>query len=753
MTKKFKSTIIFITGLCFLLSLSCVSANDINDTPTDHTTFNYTTPLNEYQPTDHLLNPDIQNFLIEDNNPDNMKNTGSYEELNRAIQNIKPGETYNIDKDYYFSDDEKLMPLSEHIIPIKGNNIIINGNGHIIDAGGASQNFQIFIITGNNVKIDNLTFINSQPKGLSYSIPINDKLNVQHSHDPCPICWFGNNGIISNCTFKNTKASVGGAISWNGNDGLIVNCTFINVTAQIIGGAVYIGGDGNTLVNNSFKDSESEFMHEALFIDLNRKNFNVINNKFKTCGNIIYDGAPSNIDVSKLCYSVYSNVTDKEFDLVFILYSAIMNGGITYLDDDFSYYITYHSEVSTFVLSISRDFKEYGVFYTKDYIFSNVYRYNEVFDLLIDGKFENDIKFIINKTVNSESDYDTLITTSALNSVLPILDKFEPDFEGYFPLRKDAITALNINFAKKLSINCADSWQPAKMGFDIININGNYSTIKGSFKLREEEKWAILTKDDMFIASNLCIMGFNTAVENMGGECIFNNMTFTQNKMDYMFDIGWGAAILNIGKICCNNCKFIDNTADAGGAIFNQGALELYNCYFYGNYAFREGDHICIGEGGKVIINGIESTPENQYGPVHFAESMSEETSCKITVLCYLSSLIIGMAAGIITANPFIGATLGAVLSATIGGVCAKIIISDQYDINYNRLETVLTLIIGPTVIGLMGGLVGGLAATTTPEIEAIHAEILENLESVHGTWSEASSLDSLETVVDLIIE
>ena len=754
MKKKYKSAIIFATALCLLLSLSCVCANDINDTPTDPTTFNDTTPINEYQPTDYRfddLNTDIQNSLLEDNNTGNMKITGSYEELNRAIQNIKCGETYNIDKDYYFSDDEKLILLLEHIIVIDENDITINGNGHTIDAGGSTQNFAIFRITGNNVKIYNLTFINSQPKGLSYSIPINDQLDVQYSHNPCPICWFGNNGIISNCKFKNTKATVGGAISWNGNNGLIENCEFINITAQIIGGAIFIGGEGNVLKNNSFKDSESELIHEALFIDSNRKNFNVTNNKFKACGKIVYDGAPSNIDISNLCYTVNSNVTDREFNLVAILYSAIMDGGINYIDDGFSYYIKYFYETRKFVLTISRDFKEYGVTYNKDYIFHDISNYNEVFNLLIDGKFENDLTIIVNKTVNSDSDYRALVTKHVTYYTSPINDKFDPDLKGYLPL-KNTVFALNVNFAKKLSIKCTDSWQPTKMGFDIININGCYSTIKGSFDATEEEKWAILTKSDTFTASNLFIEGFNTAVENMGGECIFNNVTFDNNVMRYLFDRAWGAAILNIGTVYCYNCKFIDNTADDGGAIFTQGTLVLNDCYFRGNFAYDGGDHICIGEGGKVIINGIQSTKENQYGPVHFAESLSEETSAIVSGFCFLSSLVGGIIVGAITANPVAGALAGAALGAVIGSITAENIVSQQYDINYNRLETSLFLIVGSSVMGLMGGIIGGFITATTPEIEAIQAEIIENEPSIHSTWSEVSSLDSVETVVDLII-
>ena len=41
------------------------------------------------------------------------------------------------------------------------------------------------------------------------------------------ISWFGNDGVLSNCTFAGNSAFNGGAVTWIGNKGLIDHCIFI----------------------------------------------------------------------------------------------------------------------------------------------------------------------------------------------------------------------------------------------------------------------------------------------------------------------------------------------------------------------------------------------------------------------------------------------------------------------------------------------------------------------------------------------
>lgn len=744
---KLKYMITILTCLCFLLNISCISANDINQTPTDPTTFNDTTPVNEY--------PSVTGSFDDSNITNENLQPGSFEELKHDIESLKRGDSYNINKDYYFNDNGKNIPLNSRVIEIDGNDITINGNGHIIDGGGASQNFAIFKIYGNNVKIYNLTFINSQPRGTVYEIYKNDEMEIEDNYNPSPVAWYGNDGIISYCTFENTKASIGGGICWNGNNGHIMNCTFINNTADTIGGAIYIWGKDNILEYNTCINSASELTHEAIFVDRSRSDFTIVDGKFESCTRLLVDGAASNIDVENLGLAVYTNFTDQKINLVNTVYSSIMNNGLSYSDNGISYYAQYITESHEYILTLSKDLD--GFSYKKNYCFEDITDLNQIFSLLYNGRFKNDITLIINKTVKSESDYQDLIKRplgSYLENIDTNIRNELLDNVAKTLKRDNVIFALNINFEKALSFKCTDTWKPSEIGFDIVNINGKYSTIYGSYDDDEEEKWAVLNEKDTFSASNLYIEGFNTAVTNMGGYCIFNNVAFIENKMDYWFERDWGGAILNTGVIFCNNCKFIDNYAKNGGAIFNQGQLILNTCQFSENEAYGKGNDICIGNGGSVVIDGVENTEENHQSTVFFAKSLDEETSGLITCICYVGSIIGGMVVGALTANPIAGFFAGAALGAAIGSIGSSIIISQQYDVNYNRMETCLFLIVGCAVVGGISGVIGGFMTATTPEIAAARAEMIANEVDVTSQITyDSSSISSLgdeSVIIDL---
>ena len=67
----------------------------------------------------------------------NVTVTGTYDDLNKDIQNIVPNSVYDVTKDYKFDAKGQTIILNDHIITISQNNIIINGNNHTIDAGGS----------------------------------------------------------------------------------------------------------------------------------------------------------------------------------------------------------------------------------------------------------------------------------------------------------------------------------------------------------------------------------------------------------------------------------------------------------------------------------------------------------------------------------------------------------------------------------------------------------------------------------------
>lgn len=134
---------------------------------------------------------------------------------------------------------------------------------------------------------------------------------------------------------------------------------------------------------------------------------------------------------------------------------------------------------------------------------------------------------------------------------------------------------------------------------------------------------SVSAADDDFAALNSTI---DTATDDVtldkdyirgdseGNEAITINKTITINANDHVIDgakkgpifkiekdaivtindatfknSAEGSAILNLGTLILNNCKFVDNNANgsasAGGAVFNNGTLEATNCTFKNNSA------------------------------------------------------------------------------------------------------------------------------------------------------------------------
>jgi len=704
---------LYLILLCIFLlaSISCTFASD---------DINYTVSENSAN-----VQVDNQTVQVTIDGNDNIENInmlgtiggnithGSYDDLKDDIQNINSGDTFDFIRDYEFIDEDGLLSLSSPVIVINQDNITINGNGHTIDAGGL-DNFAIFKVLGNNVVIKNLKFINSIP----ISIHGPKIKNTEYRKIPSPISWEGNNGTMQNCEFYNNRAVNGGSISWTGNNGKIDNCLFENSTATGVGGAIYIGGINNTISNCQFYNSTS-LLSDVIYADRNRKNLSFINN---TIGGLCYivDGSISNIDVDYLYYShtdyAYGNIPTHQaykMNIVPFIFKAIVTG-VTNNNDYFKYNSLYNNMTGDFTFNIfgydEVSASNYALDYLKSiHIKSNITDLNQVFPEIFNENYEYSISQILIKYVSNAEDYEKF---HQYNS--PGL-WFNEDGEKLTTLNN----GLKIVFTDSLIINSATTFNPKDRGFDVITIMGNGSRIMGGAGVRDEIKWLEMdASDKMIVVNDLTIRGFNTAVECLQGTCYFNNVNFDYNRMDYRIDRDWGAGILNTGVVVCNNCTFTNNYAKNGGSIFNQGYLSLDNCTFVGNIAYGEGNDVCVGDGGIVVVNGKNITSNTDI--VYFAESMSSTTSFWLTIASYAASFVVGFVVGFFTANPVIGLAVGAVLGAGIGSGTAGYIISGHYDINFNRVRICAYLIGGSAIAGLLGGVVGGLVPSPIQTLEKV---------------------------------
>ena len=633
---KFKNYLsVLILATFFLLCMSCACAGDVNQ---------------------------VNNV------------SGTYSELNNDISGLHTGDTYNFSKDYYFKSDG--YSVYYPVIDIKADNVTINGNGHVIDAG--NDGLTIFKVTGNNVRIFNLTFANSCPSSRIVDWQSSDKSEIYQVNVSSPLSWYGNNGVLSDCVFSGNTAVKGGAVYWSGNEGLIDNCLFINNKAKI-GGGLFIGGTNNTVSNSRFVNCSSSLSGEAIYAERNRKNL-TFRNISANPNILLIDGASSNLDVNRYFnYNYFSLMGDELVDLVPLIYTVFTKGGINSYKD-ICYYGMYSKDAKELTLSLTKNFGD--VSYTKNYIFSNIVDYNKIFEDLFynNENYVNSYNLVKNVYIISQltafSDY-----YRARNTNLAAFAQFFNTLNNHVHGEIDAnniwlkligfsavpVTfTLNINFLGSYEICDLDAIVVSDTGFDVININGHGSKIYSSGEDDDEYTWIQNSENKVVIASDLIIEGFNTAVVNKGGACYFNNVQFNKNKVDYLIKTDNGGAILNEGLVVCNNCSFTENYAKNGGAIFNQGSLILNNCTFENNEAYGQGNNVAFVEGSQVKINGENITGNTDitqlYKDSHTAMvviSIIAVFVVSIAVICYGGFFVATLLIANLAFDPILALSVG----------------------------------------------------------------------------------------------
>lgn len=218
------------------MSASCVCASDVNGTigvdgpdtnlevsvdgPDTNLEVGVDGDLDNLEPDVTIVdNLEPDESIVDNCTFDNLKSNeiisdkGTFDDLYNDILDLHSGDVYNINKDYYY-DESGLVSIKYGII-INVDNVVINGNGHVIDGMNKSVLFSVY---GKNVKIYNLTFVNSRYN----TIEMKENGNYGIRTGKSPIFWQGDDGVLSVCKFKDNSAMVmGGVITWMGNNGVI----------------------------------------------------------------------------------------------------------------------------------------------------------------------------------------------------------------------------------------------------------------------------------------------------------------------------------------------------------------------------------------------------------------------------------------------------------------------------------------------------------------------------------------------------
>lgn len=205
--------------------------------------------------------------------------SGNFSGIQAAINAASPGDTLYLVDDVYYNDISGNMVINKPLT-------FIGVDGTVLNAEGLSGIFRVDHT--NNVNFENIKFINGNNTDYGGAI------DIQGS----------SNGAVTNCTFVDNTANIGGgavrvdndAAGWN-----FYNSTFINNTALSLGGqdgrdvpngggAIWSCVQEVSVYNSSFRGNKGSF-GGAL-----RGSFNTYDSKF--IENVAFNGNGGAIDVT-----------------------------------------------------------------------------------------------------------------------------------------------------------------------------------------------------------------------------------------------------------------------------------------------------------------------------------------------------------------------------------------------------------------------------------------------------------------------
>lgn len=240
---------------------------------------------------------------------------GNFTDLQNKVDNS--ADTLDITQDYKF-DSNGDADLEEGVL-INKSNYVINGNGHTIDA---SNQARIFSVTGNNITINNLVFINGISNGAAIkseatNITIKNSYFANNTADAGGAILSIGSANIENCLFKDNYAKFGAAVFGSQTTLEIYNSNF--TSSSPINKAMIYSENSFTLLDTCiFHDFNSNYssalFNDKLTIVRNSKFINLYANE--TAGAIGLKG----VDYASLSNNSFINTSSKK------------NGGAVFID-------------------------------------------------------------------------------------------------------------------------------------------------------------------------------------------------------------------------------------------------------------------------------------------------------------------------------------------------------------------------------------------------------------------------------------
>ena len=609
--------------ICILFTVSCACASDLSENMTDEISASEDNQVIEVNDDNEVMG-DIDN--------------GTYAALEEKIK-AGYGSTIELENDYEYND----TLYGSGIIIEK--NITIDGKNHKIDA---KENGRVFYITGNNVVLKNIIFVNSHNDGNGGAIYGTGKnvefLNCTFINNTafwgaaiyweddgnCSIsdCRFENNtanngGVvtlwqiadcsISDCIFVNNNASMGGAIFWQEiANSSIYGCIFENNTVLNFGGGIYFLATENCTVSssnfrkNSAKGNVGGAIATSHSINTVICNCDFADNYAKKGGGAIHSTEDENMTVCDCIFTdnnatngtiYYDNFQESNITIINNIFLNNNGGAIVFLVDNpcSNTNGNWYGHNSTNYLSGA----DAPAGTCDTWLFLNGTANPSQIERLGTTSVAFAL-YVYNSTDNSIS--DAALTRNVVLAITPTegnVDKKAAELNESIQFTstglKSAITAEIGKTTQIIEISVlADSFEELNK---LINNSAEGSTIT-------LEKDYLFTGGDnagIVINKNITIDGNGHVIDGADQSRIFRvksgNVTFKNlilqnghNGGDSYGGAIWAEANTAVKAI---NCTFNNNSAKWGGASYN---IYAENCTFNSNLARATGGAIFKGE-------------------------------------------------------------------------------------------------------------------------------------------------------------
>lgn len=565
---------------------------------------------------DDNTSDDVQDTLQITQDETYATGESSFTDLYGEIKNA--GMVLELTKDYTFNNETD----DEMGINISRDNFVLNGEGHTLDGNFQSR---ILVITGENITISNINFINGyRPMKSGGAIYVSGSLTLKN------VTFFNNyansggavfsngNLTINDALFADNRAYYGGAVSITGET-TIINSMF-NTNSAVDGGAVYLAADAKIIDsrfnNNEATDGGAVYITEKTKINNATFNANVAREKGGAAyinGETKINNSVFNKNIAQGGGAIIVNKTSEIADTTFSNNMAANFGGAVMIAGE-----KLSTTNVTFMNNLASQFGGAVI---------NLANYTSKKDKFIDNHAnigdaiyieENDGFFLSNGTFISDEMVNWgLIYISTGSGMISntTFSNIKSNYSTAIYGENCTLIIENCDFKNLTARKTAGA-----IGVRYINGTGLYIENSRFVNVMSEKNGGAIYVDVVGKGLNLngtvaiidskftnCSSGFGGAYLQVSGNLIIGNTTFTSNKAAY----NGGALYLSCVDTLIGSSKFIsnavglyDNYETYGGAIYGDIlSLNITNSIFANNVA-KVGN-------GIYVMNAILNISEN----------------------------------------------------------------------------------------------------------------------------------------------